>query len=285
MRCIPISQKLIKKAKCSGVRAGVSMKNILMMLVLIAGIANASDSTKKIEIGIEEKIGNVLPLNTMFFDEKGNYVSLKEIIKKPTILNFVYYRCPGICSPILTELTSIVNFIDMEIGKDYQIVTISFDDREKFELAAAKRDNYMALLKKDIPADSWKFLSGDSASIYQLTQAAGFNFKREGNDFIHAGVLIVISPEGKIARYLNGIKFLPFDVKMALTEASEGRTGPTITKLLAYCYSYNPEGRTYVVNVTRITGGIILLLAAVFIVYLTAKPRPKTDTLIVEKKV
>jgi protein SCO1/2 len=254
-------------------RAGVNMKNVLMLIVLIAGITNAGDSAKKIEIGIDEKIGNILPLNTMFFDEKGNFVSLKEIIKKPTILNFVYYRCPGICSPILTELTSIVNFHDMEIGTDYQIVTISFDDREKFELAAAKRDNYFALLKKPIPDDSWKFLTGDSASIYQLTQAAGFYFKREGNDFIHAGALIVISPEGKIARYLNGIKFLPFDVKMAITEAAEGRTGPTITKLLAYCYSYNPEGRMYVFNVTRVAGGVILLFAAVFIVYLTAKPK------------
>ncbi len=249
------------------------MKNILILLVLTVGMISANDTTQKIEIGIEEKIGAMLPLNTMFFDEQGNFVSLKEIITKPTIFNFVYYRCPGICSPILTELTSIVNFHEMEIGKDYQIVTISFDEREKFELAAAKRDNYMALVKKDIPAGSWKFLTGDSASIHQITHAAGFNFKREGNDFIHAGALIIVSPEGKIARYLNGTKFLPFDVKMAVTEASEGRTGPTITKLLAYCYSYNPEGRTYVFNVTRVTGGLILLFAAVFIVYLTAKPK------------
>ena len=251
------------------------MKNIvlLLMMIVLTGLVSANDTTKKVEIGIDEKIGDVLPLNTMFFDESGNFVSLKEIVKKPTILNFVYYRCPGICSPILTELTTIVNFHEMEIGKDYQIVTISFDDREKFELAAAKRDNYMALVKKNIPPESWKFLTGDSASISQLTQAAGFNFKRVGNDFIHAGALIIISPEGKIARYLNGTKFLPFDVKMALTEASEGRTGPTITKLLAYCYSYNPEGRTYVFNVTRVMGGMILLFAAVFIVYLTAKPK------------
>lgn len=251
------------------------MKNFVLLMVLFAGLLRANDSTKKIEVGIEEKIGNTIPLNAEFFDEKGNYVALKEIIKKPTILNFVYYRCPGICSPILTELTSIVNFMDMEIGKDYQIVTISFDDREKFELGSAKRDNYLALLKKKIPEDSWKFLSGDSASIHSVTDAAGFNFKREGNDFIHAGAIIVLSPEGKIARYLNGTKYLPFDVKMALTEASTGRTGPTIAKLVAYCYSYNPEGRTYVFNVTRVTGGVILLFAAVFVVYLTAKPKKK----------
>ncbi len=243
--------------------------------MIFAGFLSANEPVKKIEVGIEEKIGNTIPLNAEFFDEKGNYVALKEIIKKPTILNFVYFRCPGICSPILTELTSIVNFMDMEIGKDYQIVTISFDDREKFELGSAKRDNYFALLKKKIPEDSWKFLTGDSASIHAVTDAAGFNFKREGNDFIHAGAIIVLSPEGKIARYLNGTKYLPFDVKMALTEASEGKTGPTIAKLLSYCYSYNPEGRTYVFNVTRVTGGVILLFAAVFVVYLTVKPKKK----------
>ncbi len=244
-------------------------------MMIFAGFLSANEPVKKIEVGIEEKIGNTIPLNAEFFDEKGNYVALKEIIKKPTILNFVYFRCPGICSPILTELTSIVNFMDMEIGKDYQIVTISFDDREKFELGSAKRDNYFALLKKKIPEDSWKFLTGDSASIHAVTDAAGFNFKREGNDFIHAGAIIVLSPEGKIARYLNGTKYLPFDVKMALTEASEGKTGPTIAKLVSYCYSYNPEGRTYVFNVTRVTGGVILLFAAVFVVYLTVKPKKK----------
>ncbi|MFA6542449.1 MAG: SCO family protein [Bacteroidota bacterium] len=251
------------------------VKMIMAVLSFAAVTAHANDSTtaKKIEIGIDEKIGQQVPLNLEFYDEKGNPVELKDLIKKPTILNFVYYRCPGICSPILTELTSIVNHIDMEIGKDFQIVTVSFDEREKPELAAAKRESYMSLLNKQIPEDSWKFLTGDSATIHTLTDAAGFMFKRQGNDFIHSGALIVISPQGKIARYLYGTQYLPFDVKMALTEASEGRTGPTITKILAYCYSYNPEGRKYIFNVTRVAGTVILLFAAVLVVYITVKPK------------
>jgi protein SCO1/2 len=249
------------------------MKKLVLLIFISVALLSANDTTKKVEIGIEEKLGNTLPMDTQFFDDKGNLVTLKEIVTKPTIFNFVYFRCPGICSPILTELTSIVNFMDMEAGKDYQIVTISFDEREKFELASAKKVNYFALLKRPIPDASWKFLTGDSAAIAAVTQAAGFYFKREGNDFIHAGALVVVSPEGKIARYLNGIKYLPFDVKMALTEASTGKTGPTIAKLVAYCYSYNPEGRTYVFNVTRVAGGVILLFAAVFVVYLTVKPK------------
>ncbi len=239
----------------------------------MVSVSKAIDTTSHVPIGIVEKIGETIPLNAEFIDEKGNIVALKDVVTKPTIFNFVYYRCPGICSPILTELTTIVNFMDMEIGKDYQIVTISFDDREKFELGAAKKQSYLGLLKKQIPYDSWKFLSGDSASIHAVTDAAGFYFRRDGNDFIHAGAIIVVSPQGKIARYLNGTKFLPFDVKMALTEASEGRTGPTIAKLVAYCYSYNPEGRTYVFDVTRIAGGMILLFAAVFVVFLSIKTK------------
>ncbi len=250
------------------------MKSISIVLLIAVSLLNAEDSTRpRIEIGIEERIGNVLPMQTSFFDEKGNYRTLDEMVDKPTIFNFVYYRCPGICSPLLTEITSIVNFLDMQIGTDYQIITISFDEREKFELAGSKRESYFGLLKKQIPDESWKFLTGDSAAIAAITDAAGFRFKREGNDFLHLGALIVVSPDGKIARYLNGTKFLPFDVKLAVTEASEGRTGPTITKLLSYCYSYNPEGRTYVFNVTRVTGGVILLFAAVFVVYLTVKPK------------
>ncbi len=249
---------------------------VISLFVLSSFVLLANDSTKKIEIGIDEKIGQTVPLNLEFFDEKGYLVSLKDVVKKPTILNFVYYRCPGICSPILNELTTIVNHMDMEIGKDFQIVTISFDEQEKSDLAAAKHENYMSLLDKKIPDGSWKFMTGDSVAIHTLTDAAGFMFKRQGNDFLHAGSIIVISPQGKIARYLYGTQYLPFDVKMALTEASEGRTGPTIAKMLQYCYSYSPEGRKYVFNITRVAGGIILLFAGVLVVYLTVKPKVKS---------
>lgn len=249
------------------------MKKFVLLMALCSGLSAAKDTTQKVEIGIDEKIGEMLPLDLEFFDEKGYQVALKEIIKEPTILNFVYYRCPGICSPILTELTTIVNFMDIEIGKEYQIVTISFDEREKPELAGAKKESYMGLLNKKIPDESWKFLTGDSAAIHTLTNAAGFMFKREGSDFIHAGTIIAVSPEGKIARYLYGTKYLPFDVKMAITEASEGRTGPTITKILSYCYSYSPDGRNYVFNVTRVAGAFILLFAVGFVVYISVKPK------------
>lgn len=239
-----------------------------------------ANEVKPPEIGIDEKLGQQVPLGLTFFDEKGYMVELQNIIHKPTILNFVYFRCPGICSPILTELTSVVNTMDFELGKDYQILTISFDAREKSDLAEAKKASYFGLLEKPVPDSAWRFLTGDSTAIYTLTNSAGFMFKREGNDFIHAGALIVISPSGKIARYLYGTKFLPFDVKMALTEASEGKTGPTIAHLLQMCYSYNPEGRTYAFNFLRVAGAGVLFFTVIFVLFLTIKSKKsKTERL------
>ncbi len=257
------------------------MKKILLLGLLAFSFtfhAKAETAQTKPEIGIDDKLGAQLPLDTQFYDEKGYLVALKDIVTKPTILNFVYFKCPGICSPILTELTTIVNHLDMEIGRDYQIVTISFDETEKPELAEAKRENYLSLVNKSIPDNSWKFLTGDSASIRAVTNAAGFLFRRDGANFIHAGAIIVISPQGKVMRYLYGTQYLPFDVKMALVEANEGRPSPTINKLLKYCFSYNPEGRTYAFNVRRIAGTVLLVLVAGFVLFLRMKPRKRPDS-------
>lgn len=256
------------------------MKTFIAVAVVVVSVTfrlNAQTAPVKPEIGIDDKLGAQLPMQTQFYDEHGYLVSLKDIITEPTILNLVYFKCPGICSPILTELTTIVNHLDMEIGREYQIVTISFDETEKPELAEAKRENYMSLVNKSIPENSWKFLTGDSASIRAVTNAAGFLFRRDGDNFIHAGAIIVLSPQGKVTRYLYGTQYLPFDVKMALVEANEGRPSPTINKLLKYCFSYNPEGRTYALNVRRIAGTGILVLAAAFVMFLRMKPRKRQD--------
>jgi protein SCO1 len=250
--------------------------NILLLLLLAAAAwARAENTPAPIPVGIVDKLGSQIPLETQFYDEKGYLVSLKEVINKPTILNLVYFKCPGLCSPILTELTSIVNKIDMQIGRDYQIVTISFDENEKPDLAEQKRENYMSLVNRTVPDNAWKFMTGDSASIHAVTNAAGFYFRREGGQFLHAGAIIVLTPDGKVTRYLYGTQYLPFDVKMAIVEASEGRTGPTITKLLKFCYSYSPEGRTYVMNVSRIVGAVTLVVVGAFVMFLTMKPKKR----------
>jgi protein SCO1 len=240
--------------------------------------------SKRIEIGIDEQLGAKIPLDLEFYDENGNKKPLSDYITGTTILAFVYYDCPGICSPLMTSIAEVINQVDLAPVKNYNVVTLSFDETEKYELAANKKRNYMKLIEKEFPSDAWKFLTGDSVNIKTLTDAAGFYFKKEGKDFIHSGALIFISQDGKICRYLfpnysgtRGYSILPFDFKMAVTEASLGKETPTIARMLKFCFSYDPEGKTYVLNLTRIFGAGILLMAVMFVLFITIKPKKKPD--------
>jgi protein SCO1/2 len=261
--------------------AHVKMKlfNIFIMLLMLQSIViNAAG--KKIEVGVDEQLGKYIPVNLTFKDESGKDVLLKNLLTKPTVLAFVYYRCPGICSPLMTSVTDVINRSDLKPSKDYNIITISMDELEKPDLAADKKRNYMKLINGDFPESAWKFLTGDSTGIHKAADAAGFYFKREGKDFIHSGALIFVNKDGKICRYLfpgysdkGGFNILPFDFKMAITETSQGKVIPTVANVLQFCFSYDPEGKTYVLNLTRIFGAGIVLMAAVFIVFVTKKKR------------
>ncbi len=235
---------------------------------------------KKIEIGVVEKLGSYIPLNTEFVDESGNKFLLKENFDKPIVINFVYYECPGICSPMLTELASVVGKIDLVPGIDYKILTISMDETEDYNLAFSKKQNYLKMMGKKIDPNGWRFLTGDSLSIKKLADAVGFSFKREGDEFIHSAVLMFISTDGKVCRYLypdftrvGEFNILSFDFKMAVLEASEGKTTPTIARFIKFCFRYDPEGKTYVFNMLKVFGGGILLLTIILVVYLSIKPR------------
>jgi protein SCO1/2 len=215
-----------------------------------------------IEIGVIEKLDQYIPLDALLVNEQGDTVIIGDLIDKPTILNFVYYRCPGICSPLMDGLADAMDGNDLVLGEDYQALTISFDPRENTELAVRKKNNYLALMEKKAEAEKgWLFFTSDSANIADLTGATGFRYKPTGNDFIHAAVLVIVSPEGQISRYMNGIYFLPFELKMSLIDASEGKSGPTFNRVLQFCYSYDPEGKEYVLNITKISATLIIFFA------------------------
>ena len=228
-------------------------------------------------VGIVEKLGQHVPLDVELYDESGNLVQLKSLMGKPTIVTFVYFKCPGICSPLLTEMTKIVDKMDLELGKDYQILTVSFDADEHADLAQEKKDNYLAELKKTVDPRGWRFLTGDSVNIHRFTDAAGFYFSKAGKNWLHAAGLIALSPDGKVTRYLYGIHQLPLDVKLAMMEASAGRTSPTIAKVLNFCYAYDPEGKHYTFNVVRISGVVVIGLVAVFMFVFVVRPKKKTE--------
>ncbi len=235
-------------------------------------IIDPAATNDDVEIGVVEHLDEYLPDSISLTNEQGEQVWLSDLIDKPTVLNFVYFRCPGICSPLMEAVADVMDKSDLEPGKDYQVFTISFDPRETIDLGIMKKKNYLNLMnnknKADAAKNGWTFFVSDSASIIHVTNATGFRYKKTGNDFLHAASLIVVSPDGKITRYLNGLNFLPFEWKMAMVEASKGQSGPTVNKVLRFCFSYDPKGQTYVLNVTKISGLLILIFAFGLLLYL-----------------
>jgi protein SCO1 len=225
------------------------------------------------ELGIYEHLDQYIPDNLVFVTENYDTVNLLKQIDKPTVIVPVYYECPGLCSPLLEGVADVISKAPMEIGKDYQVFTISFNPAEKTRLAKEKKENYLKLVKNqtgDIE-HGWIFHTGDSTNINNLLNSLGYKVKREGKDWIHPGAIIVLSPDGKITRYLHGVYFLPFDLKMAIIEASHGQSGPTINKMLQFCFSYDAEGKKYVFNITKISGSLIILAAIGFFISLVVK--------------
>ena len=240
---------------------------------LFQNVFNQGGLMGEVVIGVNEKLGEIVPGDIRVYDENGEEAYLENLIDKPTIMALVYYRCPGICSPLMEGIAEAIDRTDLVLGVDYQVLTISFDARETTDLAVNKKQNHLLLMKKQEQAEQhWQFFTSDSANIARLTDATGFRYKQTGNDFIHSATLIVLSPGRKISRYLNGTYFLPFEVKMAVLEASEGRVGPTINKILQFCYSFDPAGQTYVLNITKVAGIIIIFFSFVLLLGLSIKP-------------
>jgi len=221
--------------------------------------------------GIEEKLGDTIPLDLTFTNEEGETVILDECIDRPTILLLVYLRCASICSPIMHEVARTVDKLEMEAGKDFNLLTVSFDMTDTPGIAKTGKANLLDSMEKRIPPASWRFLTGGPKNITALTKAVGFRFRREKEDFVHAGTVIFLSAEGKIVRYLPGLSLLPADVKMALVDAAEGRPRSLMTKLQRLCYSYDPEGKTYVFQVNRIVLFATLFGLALFLAYILLK--------------
>ena len=268
---------MIKLFRWDQMRLGLRILILLLATLFFQNTAQAHvEQPKDLSgIGIDEKLGQFIPLDLTFSDENGNPVSLKQLIHTPIILAPVFYRCPNVCSFLLFNLTGVINKLPSEPGKEYQVLTVSFDETEKPDLAFEKKKMYLKMIEKPFPEDVWRFLTGDKENIHKLTDAIGFHFKKQGEDFLHPVTLVILSPDGKITRYMYGTEFLPFDLKMALLEASEGRVGPTLSKVLRFCFSYDPKGRKYVFNTLKITGIVTLLFALSLILFLVFKGKKK----------
>ena len=172
-------------------------------------------------------------------------------------------------------MADVANKTDAVPGRDFQILTVSFDDRDTPEIAAQKRTNYLAEIKRPFPPSAWRFLTGDAATTKTLADAVGFHFKRMGEDFVHPAAIIFISPKGSVTRYMYGITYLPADVQMAVLEAARNEARPTIAKFLSFCFSYDPQGRRLVLTITSLAATVIVVGAVIFVVVIGRKGRGK----------
>lgn len=247
-----------------------------------ASVASAREELPPLEVGITERLGEQVPADLAFVNEKGDTVTLGELVDRPTLVSLVYYTCPSVCRPLLDEVTTMLGklqSVDMQPNRDYRMITVSFDASDSPAGSARLKDEYYRRLSGDFPRDAWTFLTADSATITALTGSMGFGFRRAGTEFAHPTSLIVLSPERKITRYLTGAEYLPLDIKLALIEAREGKIGPTIVKFYKFCFSYDPSGEKFVLNVTRLVGLSTLVGVAAIVVFVTTSARRR------EKKV
>ncbi len=255
---------------------------ILFLLALISACftisAQTPVSTPQVSIGFVEKQGEFAALDTRLINEQGDTVVLRDILNKPTLLNLVYYRCPGTCSPLMWGISKFIEEVDLKLGTDYQVLTISFDPTEDIGLGIKKKANYVSSLKNKDIGNYWYFFVSDSANIARLSESVGFHYKWINNEFVHPTGLIALAADGKITRYLRGIEFLPFDIKITMVEAANGKIGPSLNRLLAICYSYDDKGNEFVFNVTKVAGIVILFFIIVIFLILFISKRNNTKS-------
>ncbi|HEV8202627.1 MAG TPA: SCO family protein [Pyrinomonadaceae bacterium] len=238
------------------------------------------------EVRIEQKLDQQLPLDLVFRDESGQQVKLGQYFgKKPVVLAFVYYDCPMLCTQVLNAMVTSFRVLPFQIGKDYDVVTVSFDPRETSLLATAKKQVYMKYLPERMRADAnsgWHFLTGDQASITQLTDAVGFHYRYDEatKQFAHASGIMMTTPQGKLARYFYGVDYPARDLRLGLIESSENKIGSPVEQLLLYCYHYDPATGTYglaIMKVMRIAGVATLLGIAAMILLLKSRNPKLTE--------
>jgi protein SCO1 len=230
-------------------------------------------------VDLEQKLGAQFPLDVEFRDEAGKTVSLKEYFgRRPVILSLVYYSCQDLCPLVLDGLVRSLRPLSFTIGDQFDVITLSFDPRDTPVLAAAKKSDAVKQYSRPGAGDGWHFLTGNEKSIRRLTEAVGFryNYESKRDRFGHATGILLLTPDGKIARYFYGIEFSPRDLRLGLIEASANQIASPIDQLLLFCYHYDPTAGKYnllVTNIVRLAGVVTVIALAAFITVMLYRER------------
>lgn len=223
-------------------------------------------------ISIDQNLKQQVPLDLPFKDENGQDVKLADYFgSKPVILSLVYYECPMLCTETLNGMVSAFKVLKFDVGKEFNVVTISFDARETPALAAEKKKNYLRQYGRPGAEEGWHFLTGKQASIDAVTKSVGFHYAwdQSTQQFAHATALFLLTPDGKIAQYYYGVEFSPRDLRFGIIEASQGKTGTLVDQVLLYCFHYDPRSGKYgavITRVVQVAGGITMLLLGGFMI-------------------
>jgi protein SCO1 len=253
------------------------------LALLAAGTAQADPNLPPIlrEVGFDQRLNEQVPLDLELRDETGRTVRLADYFDgKPVVLVLAYYRCPMLCTQVLNGLTKALIDLPLSAGREFNVLTVSFDAREKPELAAAKRRAYLDHYARPGAERGWHFLTGDEEPIKRLTQAVGFRYTYDPRHdvFAHASGIMVLTPAGRVSRYFLDIKYSPRDLRLGLVEASEGRIGTPWDKALLFCFHYDPREGKYgpaVMNLVRAGGVLTVLGLALFAGLLWRRERVK----------
>jgi protein SCO1/2 len=250
---------------------------VSLLLVLSAVSVRAAEAAGAAgayaRIGLDQKLGARVDFSLPFRDENGDPITLAQVSAgHPLLLVPSYYRCPMLCSYVLTGLVQGLDGISLQPGRDYRVAAVSIDPREGPALAAAKKRTYLARIGRDPgAAEGWRFLTGPSASIAALAASVGFRYAYDSaiGEYAHPAVVLVLTPDGRVSRYLPGAEFPPRDLRLGLVEASRGRLGGLADRVYLACYRYNPVTGKYAayvggaLKVLSILAAVSLLLAAV----------------------
>jgi protein SCO1/2 len=262
---------------------------VTLALALSAGAARAQ-SAWPVEnlppppknVGFDQNIGQTLPLDTAFKDETGKSVRLGDYFgKKPVVLTFAYFTCPMLCGLTMQGLSTSLKGMNLDAGRDFEVLTVSFEPKDTAEMARAKKDLAIARYGRPGASAGWHFLTGDEAAITAVTRAAGFRYEWDAADkqYAHATGIVVATPEGQLARYLLGVEYAPRDLRLSLVEASQNKLGNVVDQLLLLCYHYDPKTGRYgaiALGSMRAAGALTLIALGAFVVVIS-RPGKKSD--------
>lgn len=265
------------------------MRILLSSLLLLGALAVPALAQSNVprslrDVGFDQHLNEQIPLDLKFRDETGRVVRLGEYFSdRPVIMVLAYYRCPMLCTEVLNGLTRALLDLFLSPGKDFTILTVSFDPREKPALAAAKKKTYVERLGRTGAEDGWHFLTGTEPNIKQLTKAVGFRYRydEETDQYAHASGIVVLTPGGKVSRYFYDIRYSPRDLRLGLVEASDNRIGTPVDQILLYCFHYDPKQGRYgpaVMGFVRLGGVMTMLCMAGYVTWLWRKDRRDRKT-------